>query len=76
MNCHRQYCSAIRFPFIALTPLSYHRGGSFVKRSLRPKEFLTGVKGLRVPRLGVERLKNEAEALRYIRQHTNIPVPA
>ncbi len=53
----------------------YHRGGSFVKRSLRPKEFLTGVKGLHVPRLGVERLKNEAEALRYIRQHTDIPVP-
>ena len=28
-----------------------------------------------MPRLGKERLQNEADALRYIRQHTDIPVP-
>ncbi|KAK4150136.1 kinase-like domain-containing protein [Chaetomidium leptoderma] len=54
----------------------YHRGGSFVKRNLRPKEYRTGARGLVVPRLAKERLRNEAESLRYIRQHTDIPVPA
>jgi aminoglycoside phosphotransferase len=53
----------------------YHRNGSFIKRSLRPREFRTGYRGLHVPRLGKERIKNEADSLRYIRQHTDIPVP-
>jgi tRNA A-37 threonylcarbamoyl transferase component Bud32 len=53
----------------------YHSGGSFVKRSLRPKEYRTGFRSLYVPRLSKERLMNEADSLRYIRQHTNIPVP-
>jgi aminoglycoside phosphotransferase (APT) family kinase protein len=55
----------------------YHRGGSFVKRTLRPHEYITNFHGtLHAPRLGKERLMNEAESLRYIRQHTDIPVPA
>ncbi|KAF5024782.1 hypothetical protein F66182_3160 [Fusarium sp. NRRL 66182] len=53
----------------------YQRGGTFIKRSLRPNEFRVGYRGLHVPRLGKERLKNEAESLQYIRTHTDIPVP-
>ncbi|KAI0395401.1 kinase-like protein [Xylariaceae sp. FL0594] len=53
----------------------YRRGGSFIKRTLRPTEFRTGYRGLHVPRLRMESLMNEAESLRYIRQHTDIPVP-
>lgn len=53
----------------------YHRGKFFIKRSLRPTEFRTGYRGLHVPRLGKERLMNEAESLQFIRQHTDIPVP-
>ncbi|RFU74660.1 kinase-like domain [Trichoderma arundinaceum] len=53
----------------------YHRGNSFIKRSLRPREFRTGWRGLHVPRMGMERLMNEAESLLFIRKHTNIPVP-
>ncbi|KAI0427138.1 kinase-like protein [Xylaria sp. FL1042] len=53
----------------------YHRGGSFIKRTLRPREFRTGSRGLHIPRLRKESIMNEAESLRYIRRHTNIPVP-
>jgi hypothetical protein len=53
----------------------YHRGNVFIKRSLRPSEYRTGYHGLHVPRLGKERIKNEAESLRFVRQHTDIPVP-
>lgn len=53
----------------------YHRGGAFIKRSLKPKEFRVGFRGLYVPRLRKQRLENEAESLRYIRRHTDIPVP-
>lgn len=53
----------------------YRRGGAFIKRSLRPKEFRTGYRGLHVPRLRKESLQNEAESLRFIRRHTDIPVP-
>ncbi|KAI1334272.1 kinase-like domain-containing protein [Xylariaceae sp. FL0016] len=54
----------------------YHRGSAFIKRSLRPREFRTGHRGLHVPRLRNESLMNEAASLRFIRQHTDIPVPA
>ncbi|KAH0602148.1 hypothetical protein MHUMG1_01027 [Metarhizium humberi] len=54
----------------------YHLGSVFIKRSLRPREFRTGYRGLHVPRLGKECLLNEAEALQFVRQHTDIPVPA
>ncbi|KAG7135979.1 hypothetical protein HYQ45_006435 [Verticillium longisporum] len=53
----------------------YSRNGAFVKRSLRPREFRTGYRGLHIPRLNRERLMNEAESLRFIRSHTDIPVP-
>lgn len=54
----------------------YHRDGFFIKRSLRPSEYMTTLQGnIHVPRLGKERLQNEAESLRFIRRVTNIPVP-
>ncbi|KAG7140435.1 hypothetical protein HYQ45_002738 [Verticillium longisporum] len=53
----------------------YSRNGAFVKRSLRPREFRTGYRGLHIPRLNKERLMNEAESLRFIRSHTDVPVP-
>ncbi|KAH6716325.1 hypothetical protein BKA61DRAFT_642872 [Leptodontidium sp. MPI-SDFR-AT-0119] len=53
----------------------YHRGDVFIKRSLRPREFRTGYRGRHVPRVGKERLLNEAASLRYIHEMTNIPVP-
>ena len=53
----------------------YHRGDTFIKRCLRPEEFRIGFQGLYTPRLRKERLINEAELLRYIRQHTDLPVP-
>ncbi|KAJ5249290.1 hypothetical protein N7468_000741 [Penicillium chermesinum] len=53
----------------------YHFDRIFIKRSLRPSEFKTSQRGLHVPRLGKERLQNEAETLRFIQRKTNIPVP-
>ena len=50
-------------------------GPHYVKRSLRPNEYQHGYHGVYVPRLGQERLKNEANCLRLIRKHTKIPVP-
>lgn len=47
----------------------FHPGNSFVKRSLRPFEWqVSHIKGtIHVPRLGNERLLNEAAALAYVR---------
>ena len=55
----------------------FHIDGSFVKRSLRPHEWQhSPFRGsLCIPRLGSERLLNEAAALRFITKNTNIPVP-
>ncbi|OAR00845.1 hypothetical protein LLEC1_04738 [Akanthomyces lecanii] len=47
--------------------------GSFVKRSLRPHEWQHS--SLCIPRLGNERLLNEAAALRFIAKNIDIPVP-
>jgi len=54
----------------------YHLGKVFIKRSLRPREFQTGINGLYIPRVGNERLINEAATLKFIRENTNIPVPS
>ena len=54
----------------------YHVGETFVKRSLRPHEWQVSLQGtIHVPRLGRERILNEAASLRFIREHTAIPVP-
>jgi aminoglycoside phosphotransferase (APT) family kinase protein len=54
----------------------YRRGNAFIKRCLRPREFLHGPQGTtHYPRLRKESLKNEADTLRFINRHTEIPVP-
>ncbi|KAH6632146.1 kinase-like domain-containing protein [Chaetomium tenue] len=53
----------------------YRRGNAFIKRCLRPREFLHGPQGIHIPRLRKESLKNEADTLRFINRHTEIPVP-
>ncbi|KAE8154084.1 kinase-like domain-containing protein [Aspergillus avenaceus] len=54
----------------------YHCDSLFIKRNLRPSEYRMTQRGtLHVPRLGKERLQNEAECLRFIRRTTDIPVP-
>lgn len=55
----------------------YHADKSFIKRSLRPSEWqISPFKGtIHVPRLGIERILNEAAALRYVKANSDIPVP-
>jgi hypothetical protein len=54
----------------------YHVNNSFVKRSLRPREWKTGWTGqTHIPHLGRERLFNEAAALDFAVSNTTIPVP-
>ncbi|KAL3480370.1 kinase-like domain-containing protein [Aspergillus californicus] len=54
----------------------YHCDSLFIKRSLRPSEYMTTTRGtLHIPRLGKERLQNEAKSLRFIKRATNIPIP-
>ncbi|KAL4948490.1 kinase-like domain-containing protein [Aspergillus filifer] len=54
----------------------YRCGNFFIKRSLRPSEYKTTQRGTKhIPRLGKERLQNEAATLHYIRRVSNIPVP-
>ncbi|KAL4938485.1 hypothetical protein BDV06DRAFT_225966 [Aspergillus oleicola] len=54
----------------------YRYGQTFIKRSLREREFKVGYKGIHVPILGKERLQNEAASLLFIASASNIPVPA
>ncbi|MCJ1405068.1 hypothetical protein MMC11_008294 [Xylographa trunciseda] len=50
--------------------------GRVLKRSLRQDEYYVLSDGERlVPSLVVERLKNEAACMAFIRAHTNIPIP-
>ncbi|KAJ5665066.1 uncharacterized protein N7477_007514 [Penicillium maclennaniae] len=54
----------------------YHCGSFFIKRGLQPSEYKTTIRGTKhIPRLGKERLQNEAAALHFIRRMSNIPVP-
>jgi hypothetical protein len=54
----------------------YHVNNSFVKRSLRPREWITGWTGeTHIPHRGRERLLNEAAALEFVASNTTIPVP-
>lgn len=54
----------------------HHHGDFFIERSLRPGEYKTNIRGTKIiPRLGKERLQNEAAALSYIRRVSDIPVP-
>ncbi|CAD0092449.1 unnamed protein product [Aureobasidium mustum] len=64
---------------IAVTPdrKYYNTKTAFVKRSLRPAEWQVSafLGKIIVPRLGEERLLNEAAALDFITANTTIPVP-
>lgn len=55
----------------------FHVPGAFIKRSLRPHEWQHSPFGgmLYIPRLGNERILNEAATLQFIAENTNIPVP-
>ncbi|KAJ5960459.1 uncharacterized protein N7479_007609 [Penicillium vulpinum] len=54
----------------------YHQDKTFIKRSLRNSEYMRTQKGtIHIPRLGKERLQNEAACLRFIHKNTDIPVP-
>ncbi|TGO39749.1 hypothetical protein BHYA_0048g00140 [Botrytis hyacinthi] len=53
----------------------YKKADIFVKRSLRESEYRTGYRGMHIPKLGKERLRNEAASLNFIQEFTNIPVP-
>jgi len=53
----------------------YRKGNIFVKRSLRKSEYQIGYRGLHIPELGIERLRNEAASLQFVQEFTNIPVP-
>ncbi|KAG9842072.1 glycoside hydrolase, partial [Aureobasidium melanogenum] len=55
----------------------YQTKSAFVKRSLRPQEWQASafLGKIIVPRLGEERLLNEAAELEFVAANTNIPVP-
>lgn len=55
----------------------YHVDGSWIKRRLRPSEWQTNpfAGTLFIPRFGNERVLNEASAMRFIVENTDIPVP-
>ncbi|KAF7954426.1 hypothetical protein EAE96_005548 [Botrytis aclada] len=53
----------------------YKKANLFVKRSLRESEYRKGYRGLHIPKLGKERLMNEAASLNFIHKFTNIPIP-
>ncbi|KAJ5140467.1 hypothetical protein N7448_003875 [Penicillium atrosanguineum] len=53
----------------------YQRDNVFMKRSLRPSEFITNLEGtVHIPRRAKELLQNEAASLRFVR-NAGIPVP-
>ena len=56
----------------AIAPESkyYRRDNTLIKRSLRPREYMTTIKGDQT-----RSLKNEAASLRFVRGDTGIPVP-
>lgn len=64
---------------VAVTPERkyYKDGQTWIKRSLRPDEWQVNPYNgqLLVPRMGRERILNEAASIRFITEKTNIPVP-
>lgn len=55
----------------------FHVDSSWIKRSLRPSEWQTNpfAGNVFVPRLGNDRILNEAAAMRFIAENTDIPIP-
>lgn len=59
----------------ALRRLEYYED-RFLKRNLRPDEYLRNIKGeILIPQGEKQRLENEAASLHFIKSNTNIPVP-
>lgn len=54
----------------------YHNDKYFVKRCFKAAEFYRSKNGPHVPLRRIDRLKNEAATLEFIRAETDIPVPA
>ena len=52
----------------------FRREDTFIKRSLRPREYRIGYQGLHIPRVGMKRLRNEAASLKFIRKMIDISV--
>jgi tRNA A-37 threonylcarbamoyl transferase component Bud32 len=54
----------------------YQNEDTFVKRNLRPAEYKIAYTGeIYVPRMLKERLENEVATMKYIAEHTDIPLP-
>lgn len=54
----------------------YHSGNCFIKRSLRRREWQLTLRGtIHVPKQASDRIRNEAAALQFVAEHTDIPVP-
>lgn len=53
----------------------YRRENAFINRCLRSHEHLPGPQGIHIPRFRKVSLKKEADTLRFISHHTEIPVP-
>ncbi|KAL8357450.1 hypothetical protein RB598_002321 [Gaeumannomyces tritici] len=62
---------------ISVTPeRKYYRyGNTWIKRSLRPTEWQKHGGFMFVPKFNTERIINEGACLRFVAEHTDIPVP-
>ncbi|KLU86779.1 hypothetical protein MAPG_05789 [Magnaporthiopsis poae ATCC 64411] len=62
---------------ISVTPeRKYYRcGNAWIKRSLRPTEWQKHGGFMFVPKFNTERILNEGACLRFVAEHTDIPVP-
>jgi hypothetical protein len=74
VSSHSSYVSSNNCISVTAERAYYYSDRFFIKRSLRPSEFKTGYKGLYIPRLGKERLRNKVESLRFLRSISKIPV--
>lgn len=61
----------------AITPERkyYQTGPTIIKRSLRPHEWQKHGSYMHVPILNLERVLNEGACLRYLSEHTDLPLP-
>jgi hypothetical protein len=63
--------------FVTTERKYYHTDGAWIKRSLRPSEWQTNsiASTVLIPRFGNERILNQAAAIRFVADKTDIPVP-
>ena len=62
---------------ISITPeRKYYRvGNTWIKRSLRPTEWQQHQGYMHVPLFNLERILNEGACIRFLAEHTDIPLP-